>query len=35
MNDKLNRFLERIKGKKVLIQGLGLNKGGTGIASFL
>ncbi|MBQ2124923.1 MAG: UDP-N-acetylmuramoyl-L-alanine--D-glutamate ligase [Spirochaetales bacterium] len=34
MNDKLNRFLERIKGKKVLIQGLGLNKGGTGIASF-
>jgi UDP-N-acetylmuramoylalanine--D-glutamate ligase len=34
MNDRLNRFLERIKDKKILIQGLGLNKGGTGIASF-
>ena len=34
MNDRLNRFLERIKDKKILIQGLGLNKGRTGIASF-
>lgn len=34
MNCKLNGFFERIKDKKILIQGLGLNKGGTGIASF-
>lgn len=34
MNDKLDKFLTRIKDKKVLIQGLGLNKGGTGIAGF-
>ena len=29
MNDKLDKFLTRIKDKKVLIKGLGLNKGGT------
>lgn len=34
MKSKSDKFSERIKGKKILIQGLGLNKGGTGIAAF-
>lgn len=34
MNNKLNNYLERIKGKKILIQGLGLNGGGVGVAKF-
>ncbi len=34
MKNKSDKFLERIKGKKILIQGLGLNNGGTGIAAF-
>lgn len=34
MKNKSDTFFERIKGKKILIQGLGLNKGGIGIAAF-
>lgn len=34
MNAKLDKYLEKIKDKKILIQGLGLNGGGVGTALF-
>lgn len=34
MNEKLKRYLESVKDKKILIQGLGLNGGGVGVAKF-
>ncbi len=34
MNEKLDNYLDSIKGKKILIQGLGLNGGGVGTALF-
>lgn len=34
MNSKLDKYLETIKDKKILIQGLGLNGGGVGTALF-
>ena len=34
MTSKLNNFLEIVKNKNILIQGLGLNGGGTGVALF-
>nr|HPO49424.1 UDP-N-acetylmuramoyl-L-alanine--D-glutamate ligase [Spirochaetota bacterium] len=34
MNDKINKYLDSVKNKNILIQGLGLNGGGVGIAKF-